>query len=326
MLVALVTCAGALTFVAVAIAGNGGFLPVAPHSPNARRITDAYIFILVFTGVIFVGVEGALIAFVVRYRRGRRARAVEGPQIHGATRLEVLWTVLPALVLATIGGFVFASLPGITNPPAAAAADETTITIEGHQFYWLFRYPNGAVSVGTMVAPANEVVLENVVSPPGDVVHSWWIPALGGKIDAIPGRTNHTWFEAPAGTYAARCSDLCGIQHARMLATVEVVSPAAYHRFIAGRARAASGVALGREEYQHVCATCHRLTTSFVGPSLGANPLLTEVSGLETILRQGIGAMPAVASDWSTAQIVALVAYTKGLVRSLPTGANGSPR
>jgi cytochrome c oxidase subunit 2 len=313
-------CAGALTLVGTALAGNGGFLPVAPHSPNAHRIKDAYLFILAFTGVIFVGVEGALLAFVIRYRRGKRPRTLEGPQIHGAQRLEVLWTVLPAVILAVIGGFVFYELPGIANPPAASAADQTTITVEGRQFYWMFRYPNGAISVGTMIAPANEVVRENVVSAPNDVIHSWWIPALGGKIDAIPGRTNHTWFEAPAGTYAARCSDLCGIQHAKMLATVEVVPPSTYARFIAERAREASGIALGREEYSHVCATCHRLDTNYVGPSLGTDPLLTDLKGLETILRQGIGALPAVGSDWSNAQIEALVTYTKTIAK----GASGN--
>jgi cytochrome c oxidase subunit 2 len=313
-------CAGALTLVGTALAGNGGFLPVAPHSPNAHRIKDAYLFILAFTGVIFVGVEGALLAFVIRYRRGKRPRTLEGPQIHGARRLEVLWTVVPVVILAVIGGFVFYKLPGIADPPAASAADQTTITVEGRQFYWMFRYPNGAISVGTMIAPANEVVRENVVSAPNDVLHSWWIPALGGKIDAIPGRTNHTWFEAPAGTYAARCSDLCGIQHAKMLATVEVVPASTYARFIAERAREASGIALGREEYSHVCATCHRLDTTYVGPSLGTDPLLTDVSGLETILRQGIGTMPAVGSDWSNAQIEALVAYTKTIAK----GASGS--
>ena len=314
-------CAGALTLGGAALAGNGGFLPVAPHSPNAHRIKDAYVLILIFTGVIFVGVEGALVAFVIRYRRGKRPRDAEGPQIHGSSRLEVLWTVLPVVILAAIGSYVFYKLPGIANPPAASAADQTTITVEGRQFYWMFRYPNGAISVGTMIAPANEVVRENVVSPANDVIHSWWIPALGGKIDAIPGRTNHTWFEAPAGVYAARCSDLCGIQHAKMLATVDVVPASSYEAFISARARAASGIALGKEEYSHVCATRHRLDSNYVGPSLGSDPLLTEATGLETILRQGVGNMPAVGSDWSNAQIEALVTYTKTLAK----GGSGEP-
>ena len=146
------------------MAGNGGFLPGDPHSPNAQRIQDSFIFVAIFTGVIFVLVEGVLIAFIIKYRRGKHPRSTEGPQIHGATRLEIIWTVLPVLVLAAIGGFVFYELPGIVDAPKAAAADETTITVEGHQFYWLFRYPNGAVSIDRMVAPADEVVHENVKS------------------------------------------------------------------------------------------------------------------------------------------------------------------
>jgi cytochrome c oxidase subunit II len=309
----VIALAGALVVVAGALAGNGGFLPVTPHSPNAHRITHAYIFVLVFAGIVFAGVEGALVGFAIRYRRGRRARTVEGPQIHGSTRLEILWTVVPVLILAAIGSFVFAELPGIANAPAAAAGDETTITVEGHQFYWLFRYPNGAISVGTMIAPADNVVHENVVAPETDVLHSWWVPALGGKIDAIPGRVNHTWFKAPAGDYAGRCSDLCGIQHAKMTALVRVVPRAKYDEFLAERASAPAGAALGKEEFQRACLTCHRLATAFVGPSLGDNPLLTDAKGLQAILRQGVGKMPAVGSNWTDDQIDALVAYTKTL-------------
>lgn len=307
----------------VALAGNGGFLPVAPHSPNAERIRDAYLLILVFTGLIFLGVEGTLLVFIVRYRRGKRSRQVEGPQIHGATRLELIWTVTPAVILAAIAGFVFYELPGIANPPPASAADRTTITVIGKQFYWMFRYPNGAVSVGTMVAPANEVVVENVETTPNDVVHSWWIPALAGKIDAVPGRVNHSWFEAPAGVYAARCSELCGIQHARMTATVEVVPRATYERVIQAWAAAPTSIVLGEEEWNHVCAACHTLTKAYVGPALGYDPLLTNAAGLEALLRRGLGTMPAVGSDWSNDQIVALVAYTKQLVKTLGKGGSG---
>jgi cytochrome c oxidase subunit 2 len=312
----------ALVFAGIADAGNGGLLPPPPHSPNAHRITDAYIFVLVFTGIIFLGVEGALIFFVIRYRRGKRPRELEGPQIHGSTRLEVLWTVVPVFALAAIGTFVFYKLPGIADAPAAAAADQTTITVEGRQFYWLFRYPNGAVSIGTMVAPADQVVPENVVSADNDVNHSWWVPDLGGKFDAIPGKTNHTWFMAPVGTYVARCAELCGIQHAKMSAHVRVVPRSDYDSFLATRRQA--GVALGKEEFTGVCLTCHRLNETYVGPALGNNPLLTDRKGLTTILRQGVGKMPAVGSDWSDAQVDALVSYTKTLKKKGKT--SGSTR
>jgi cytochrome c oxidase subunit II len=311
----------ALVLAGIATAGNGGFLPPSPHSPNAQRITDAYIFVLVFTGIIFVLVEGALVAFVLKYRRGRRPRTVEGPQIHGSTRLEILWTVLPVLILTAIGTFIFYKLPGIADAPAAAANDQTTITVEGRQFYWLFRYPNGAVSVGRMVAPADNVVHETVVSADNDVNHSWWVPELGGKMDAIPGTTNHTWFRAPTGTYVARCAELCGIQHAKMIATVDVVPRAEYERFLAQRRQA--GVDLGKEEFTNVCENCHRLNEVYVGPALGGNPLLTDRKNLSTILRQGVGKMPAVGSDWSDAQIDALVSYTRMLKKQGKLGRQG---
>ena len=319
-LVLSIACAGALTIAGAALAGNGGLLPVAPHSPNAERIRQAYIFVLVFAAIVFVVVEGALLALIIRYRRGKRPRDADGLQIHGSTRLEVIWTVVPVLILAAIGGFVFVKLPGIANAPPASAADSASIIVEGHQYYWMFRYPNGAISVGTMIAPADNVVHENVYAPSNEVIHSWWVPALGGKIDAIPGRTNHTWFEAPVGSYSGRCSDLCGIQHTLMTAVVRVVPRATYERFIATRAANPTSILLGQEEYQHVCAVCHKLNAEYVGPALGNNPLLTDAKGLTTILRQGVGMMPAVGSDWSDDQIIALVKYTRTLGKP---GSNG---
>ena len=310
----------ALAVAAGAYAGNGGFLPGDAHSPNAHRIHDAFIFVAIFTGIILVLVEGALIAFVIKYRRGNRARTVEGPQIHGSTRLEILWTVVPVLVLAAIGSFVLYKLPGIADAPKVAAADETTIQIEGHQFYWLFRYPNGAVSINRMIAPANEVVHEDVIGLDWDVNHSWWVPDLGGKNDAIPGRVNKTWFEAPVGTYVARCAELCGIQHALMDATVQVVPRAQYDSFIQQRSANASGVALGKEEWQGVCQSCHRLDHTYIGPALGGNPLLADRKGIESLLRNGGVQMPAVGKNWTGAQIDALIAYTKQFATKGATG------
>jgi cytochrome c oxidase subunit 2 len=300
-----------LALVPAALAGNAGFLPANPHSPNAHRINDAFIFVGIFTGIIFLFVEGALIAFIVKYRRGKRALTAEGPQIHGATRLEVIWTVIPVLILAAIGIFVFYKLPGIADAPKASAADQTTISVEGHQFYWLFRYPNGAISIDRMVAPADQVVHEDIVGLAKDVNHSWWVPDLGGKYDAIPGKVNHTWFKAPVGDYVARCAELCGIQHALMDGLVHVVPRAQYDQFIAKRKSGADTVALGQEEWQGVCEKCHRLDHKYIGPAIGGNPLLADRKGIETLLRNGQGQMPAVGYNWTGHQLDALIAYTK---------------
>jgi cytochrome c oxidase subunit 2 len=315
-LATLATIAVALTSSAVALAGNDGFLPGEAHSPNAHRIHDAFVFVAIFTGAIFLIVEGALILFVVKYRRGKRPRTAEGPQIHGATRLEIGWTVVPVLILAAIGSFVFYKLPGIADAPKASAADSTTITIEGHQFYWLFRYPNGAVSIDEMVAPADEVVHERVVGIASDVNHSWWVPDFGPKYDAIPGRVNKTWFKAPVGDYVARCAELCGIQHALMDGIVHVVPRAQYEAFVSNRLQNASGRQLGQEEWTGVCMKCHRLDHTYVGPALGGNPLLGQRQGIETLLRNGQGQMPAVGHTWSGSQIDALISYTKQFAKT----------
>jgi cytochrome c oxidase subunit 2 len=318
VLATLVLSVVALAAATVALAGNGGFLPATPHSPNAHRVTDAYIVVAIFTGIVFVGVEGALIAFIIKYRRGKRPRTAEGLQIHGSTKLEIGWTVLPVVILVLIGAFVFYKLPGIADAPKASAADETTVTIEGHQFYWLFRYPNGAVSINRMIAPANEVVNERVVGLDWDVNHSWWVPEFGGKFDAIPGKVNKTWFKAPVGSYEARCAELCGIQHALMLGQVDVVPKAQYAQFLSNRktVSSTSNLALGKEEWQGVCSSCHRLANKYVGPALQGNPLLADVHGLTTLVRNGQGQMPAVGRNWSARQIQSLVAYTKQFAKA----------
>jgi cytochrome c oxidase subunit II len=307
----IVTTLAALSLAAAATAGNGGFLPGEAHSPNAHRVHDAFVFVAIFTGIIFVAVEGALVLFIVKYRRGKRPATTEGPQIHGASRLEIIWTVIPVVFLAAIGSFLFYKLPGIKDPPSAAAADETRIDVTGAQFYWQFTYPNGAVSVGQMTAPANQVVNEEITAPRWDVIHSWWVPDFGGKYDAIPGKVNKTWFKAPAGEYVARCYELCGIQHTAMKATVHVVPRAQYEAFVSKRASAAGTFELGHEEWTGVCQSCHRLDHQYIGPALQGNPLLGDRKGIETLLRNGQGQMPPVGKSWSDHQIDALITYTK---------------
>ena len=205
----------------------GQFAPVTPESPNAEGIRQSYLFVSIFTFAIFLLVEGLLIAFIYRYRRQKRPRFEDGAQVHGATKLELAWTAFPVIVLFLIGAFVFIELPGIKDIPEATAGEEQLeIEVTGRQFYWQYEYPNGVVAIDHMRAPAGVPVSLEVTAPDSDVVHSWWIPSLGGKIDAIPGITTHTWFEAEnEGTYTGQCAELCGLEHANMLASVEIMSP-----------------------------------------------------------------------------------------------------
>jgi cytochrome c oxidase subunit II len=311
----------ALATAGVAAAGDGGFGPVPPHSTNAARISDAYWVIMGFTAFVFVLVESLLVVFVVKYRSRGRSRAVEGAQVHGHTRLELIWTVFPVLILALIAAVVFYELPAIDREPAAAT-NPIHITVEGHQYYWQFDYPNRARSIGTLHVPYGAVVDLKVVSP--DVIHSWWIPALGGKIQAIPGRINHTWFRAnSAGTYTGQCAELCGVFHATMLATVKAQSAQSYRTYITKTAPAT----LGAQEWNGVCATCHgNLGQGGYAPAISNNTIITQPVALAGILRNGVtgttGAMPPVGDTWTNGQIAALVQYvTKHIYKPAPLGA-----
>jgi cytochrome c oxidase subunit 2 len=302
----------ALVTAAPALAGNGGIAPVAPHSSNAAAIRDTYWLILGITGVIFVLVEVTLVVFVFRYRRGRRSWSAEGAQIHGHNRTEIAWTIVPVLIVAAIIGFVFAKLPDIKDVPSASAANSLNVRVDAHQFYWLFTYPDGEVSIDTMEVPVRKVVTLTIMA--ADVVHSWWVPSLGGQIDAIPGRTNHTWFRAPStpGTFTGQCAQLCGVFHTKMTNTVKVVTEQEFQSFLA--AHAAGSQTVAAESYVGVCSKCHGFQgKGDYGPTLQGRTF--ETGDITRLLRQGRttsqGYMPAVGSDWSQAQITAMIAYLK---------------
>jgi cytochrome c oxidase subunit 2 len=299
---------------APALAGNGGFAPVPPESPNADGITQSFLFVSAFVLAIFALVEGLLIAFVIRYRRRKRDRHAEGAQIHGATRLELAWTIGPVLILFAIAAFVFAKLPGIQDVPAAAAGEENLLVdVTGTQFTWEYRYPNGVVAVDRLRAPQGRTVELDVTAPDWDVIHSWWIPALGGKIDAIPGKVNKTWFEAKrTGVFQGQCAELCGLFHAKMLATVEVMSASDFDAWLAEREeqQAADSSELGEELWEGSCAKCHGASgEGDYGPRIAGTDLVTDDAAVEQLLRNGFGRMPPVGRDWNDAEMEAITTY-----------------
>jgi cytochrome c oxidase subunit 2 len=219
------------------------------------------------------------------------------------------------VILAAIAGFVLYEIPGIKNVPSASAGNSLRVKVEAHQFYWQFDYPEGEVSINRLVVPANAVVRLDVVSP--DVAHSWWIPTLGGKIDAIPGRTNHTWFKTGRlGIYRGQCAEFCGLQHAMMRASVKVVSGDAYSAFLTSHRPGSRTV--GDEVIDGACATCHGdKGQGLVGPKIAGNPLVSNTAGITDLLRHGraptrtVDGMPAVGKTWSDAELKAVIAALK---------------
>ena len=300
----------ALMAASAALAGNGGLAPPSPASPNAQDIRDIYWLILGVTGAIFVLVVGALLLFVVRYRSRGRPREVEGPQVRGHTNLELAWTAGPVVLLAIIAGFVFWKVSDInatSGLPAGEAEAQHTTTVDAHQYYWEFVYPNKAISVDHLRLPYNRTVRLRIVS--SDVDHSWWVPSLGGKLDAIPGKTNYTSFRATKlGTFRGQCAELCGVLHAAMLAKAEVLPADEYDTWVQGRLN--DRAALGKETLVGVCAKCHGLAAQGdIGPNIASSPLLSQPRALANVIRNGTGKMPAVGKGWSQEQMAATIAY-----------------
>jgi cytochrome c oxidase subunit II len=262
------------------------------------------------SAAIFVLVGGLLLVFIVRYRSRGRPRELEAPQVHGHTNLELAWTAAPVVILAIIAGFVFWKVSdiGATSglPNEQSEAREQT-TIDAHQFYWEFVYPNGAISVDHLRVPYNRKVRLRIIS--SDVAHSWWVPTLGGKLDAIPGKTNYlTLRPTKLGNFYGQCAELCGIQHAAMLAHVEVLPAAEYDSWVQGRVD--DRAALGKEAFEGVCAKCHGLAAQGdIGPNIAASSLLKDPRALAKVIREGTGKMPAVGDDWTDEQMAATIAY-----------------
>ena len=297
-----------------ALAGNGGLAPLEPASPNAELINDSYFWVAIFTGAIFVLVQGSLLWFIFRYRRGRRDRSEDGAQVHGNTNLELAWTVAPVFVLVAIGAFVFWKLPGIQDVPSASAqGGRVDVQVKGYRYYWNYTYPNGVIAVDKLRAPVGQNVRLEVSAPDFEVIHSWWIPALGGKFDAIPGKTNETWFNANApGIYRGQCAEFCGIQHAVMKAEVEALPQAEFDDWLEAEAEAqeAGTSDLGEQTFLGACAKCHGLAgDGDIGPRLRENPLLADDAAIDQVVRNGRGEMPPVGKDWTERQMSALIEY-----------------
>jgi cytochrome c oxidase subunit II len=231
--------------------------PKSGGSPNADAIASLYKIVLYVAAVVFAVVEGALFYSVYKFRAKKGAVAA---QIHGNTRLEIGWTVGAAVILVILTTITFIKLPSILNPPNAnglsggiltASTTEPSppngkklvICVTGRQYIWAYYYGSAcqsdpysskvAYSYQEMYVPANTVVVLHIQSL--DVIHSWWIPSLGGKVDAVPGYATYTWFEASkvGALYHGQCAELCGRLHAAMTALVRVLTPAQYVQWVA---------------------------------------------------------------------------------------------
>jgi cytochrome c oxidase subunit II len=209
--------------------GNvGGISPIFPNpvSPNGQDIYNTYIGISVPAIIIFVGVELALLWVVLRYRRSRQRTGYIPPQVHGHTGLEIAWTIAPLIVVLVIAGYSFVELQKDFQP---INNQQMLVVIRGHQFGWTYTYENSVVvdqegtlngDVTPFVVPTNTLIKLQFEGT--DVIHSWWVPAISGKTDAVPGYDNFSWLKIDqVGKWHGECAELCGAGHATMQIIVQ---------------------------------------------------------------------------------------------------------
>jgi cytochrome c oxidase subunit 2 len=255
-------------------AGCGGDHHVlAPHGPESGRVSALGWGMIITATVITLVVFGLLVAALLPGdRRGLRRLAPRSYVIAGGL-------VLPVVVLLTLSGLTVAATD------ATGRHGDLQVEVIGHQYWWEVRYP------GTRAVTANEIHIPartrvRLILRSDDVIHSAWVPALAGKIDLVPGRTNHLVIDANRpGTYRGQCAEFCGLEHARMAFTVIAQPPSRFRAWLrqqAVPARTEPGVARGRSTFLgQACAGCHTIRgTSAVGTK---GPDLTHVASRRTL-------------------------------------------
>ena len=257
-------------------------------STPAYAIRELSWLVLGITGGIFLVVAGLLAYILVRFRGRTGTEGSEPPQIYGSLRIELAWTIVPLLIVVvlflTTARYIFAI--ELAEPKESALE----VTIVGHQWWWEIRYP--ALGVVT----ANELHLP-LSDPPGtsptfitlqsaDVIHSFWVPQLAGKLDLIPNKTNRLWLDPRRpGTYVGQCAQFCGVQHAGMLLRVVVHAKAEFNAWVAAQRPAAvddPSAHPGRQLFESVaCVSCHTVRGTRANGIFG--PDLTHLMSRTTI-------------------------------------------
>ncbi|WP_052947330.1 cytochrome c oxidase subunit II [Aneurinibacillus tyrosinisolvens] len=237
----------------------------------AKQVDSLFVFISWISLFIFVLVEMLLFIFLFRYRRRRADK--QGVALHGNTKIEIIWTVIPALILVAIGIYGSQMTYAIQTPPK----DVYTINVTGHKWRWDFQYPEGFKTTNDLRIPEGKNVLFKITS--ADVIHSFWIPEMRIKQDAVPGRQTQLWSgPAKVGNYKIYCAEYCGTMHSMMTSKLSVVSQGDFDKFVkSGGKSALAGAPAGGAgsegkalAEQKGCLACHATDQNkLVGPGWG---------------------------------------------------------
>jgi cytochrome c oxidase subunit 2 len=259
----------------------------APVSAPAESIRELSWLVLGVSAGILLVVAGILVYCVIRFRQ-KPGDEHEPPQIYGSNRIELAWTLVPALIVVVL--FLSTARTVFEIELDAPPPNSVQATIVGHQWWWEIRYPElGIVTANELHVPASSdsdrrptfLKLESA-----DVIHSFWVPQLAGKTDVIPNRDNTMWVEPrEPGVYLGQCAEYCGTQHAHMLLRVVVHPPGGFEAWVAAQKQPEvvdPAVAEGRAIFQATaCVNCHTLGGTVAKGTFG--PDLTHLMSRATI-------------------------------------------
>ncbi len=267
-------------------------------STPASQENGLAFFVLGISAAIFVSVSSLLIYALVKFR-ARPEDVSEPPQVFGSTQIELSWTIIPILIVTVLFLGTARVLFSVQDAPKPANAVD--VTAVGHQFWWEYRYPQyGITAANELHIPVGQGSTGRVTYlklTSADVIHSFWIPQLGGKTDMLPNRVNEMWIDpAKPGVYLGQCGQFCGTQHAKMLLRVSVDTPEDFAKWIANQqktvqelpADAVNGssdavdAATGQKVFQQqACINCHTVSGTVANGRFG--PDLTHLMSRATL-------------------------------------------
>ena len=285
--IASYSLAAAALFALSACSGGHPNSTLVPHSDLGREIDFLWDRLLLLGTIVFVLTEAALLFIVFKYRR--RPNQPTPPQTHGSTKLEITWTLIPAVIL------VFIAVPTvrtIVTTQAAAAPGSLNIDVTGHQWWWEFKYPEyGITTANEIYLPVGRTVNFRLRS--ADVIHSFWTPQLGGKRDVVTNRTNYIWLTPDSSTasqvWNGFCAEYCGTAHTYMRFRVFTVTPQEFESWVAGQKMPARfGAVAAAQTATEIDTTATLPVTTGTGVTVGvAAPGPTPSAGVPTPAAQG---------------------------------------